>query len=242
MCADQKIRRYARTHATSGAVGFPGGASLKSGRCGSGLNSNQRVERQRGPWRQKGTSRDFGRYHLASHQTAFRQGRAEGGARPWAKHGIGSEHVEQDVAVHGGYHSGFSLPRRSSMISSVERPRFRMPYNSSIASRELRFLDMISRPRSSLTSKTWPVPMPKRTRKGLGMVICPFWKLLFSYQHCTNSYFERKPRRKNEINRNSKCENRKRKPRRSGRVSSFEFRVSVFNDPMTQWPDDPIKG
>ena len=42
--------------------------------------------------------------------------------------------------------------------------------------------------------------------------------------------------------RNSKCENRKRKPRRSGRVSSFEFRVSVFDDPMIQWPDDPIKG
>jgi hypothetical protein len=91
-----------------------------------------------------------------------------------AKSGIGAHDVQQDIAIHGGDHLGLSGPRSSSMISSVERPSFRIPYSLSIASWGLACLVITKRPCSSLTSRTWPTRIPNRTRRGFGMVICPF--------------------------------------------------------------------
>ncbi len=59
------------------------------------------------------------------------------------------------------------------MISSVVIPTSRMPKYFLNGSEEV-FLAITKRPRFSLTSKIWPFRSPRRTRKGLGMVICPF--------------------------------------------------------------------
>src|ERR1019366_4478843 len=77
---------------------------------------------------------------------------------------------QQSVWEKAGALIDYSLPRSSSMISSVERPGFKIPYSLSIGSLDLACLDMIRRPRSSLTSRTSPARMSSRIRRGLGMV------------------------------------------------------------------------
>jgi len=174
MRSDQEVRCNSRSRAATFPVGSPGDSSFERGFhsegakleleapecCPSRLGSGEPCS-------------NLSPNHLANNQPALLGGGTEAFSGSGTKGGIGAQDIEQNIAVHGRDHFGLSLPRISSMISSVERSSFRIPYNSSIASR-LFCLDITKRPRSSRTSRTCPVRRPSRTRKGFGMVICPF--------------------------------------------------------------------
>jgi|SRR5271157_370043 len=173
--ADQEVGCHSRPGASSLAICLPSDAGFEGGlRLERTELQAQPVEGFLGCRNRREQTGDLRPHYLARDERAFSKGGAEGIGGNGAKDWIGSEHIEQDVAVYSGDHSGFSPPRSSPMISSVERPSLRIPYSSSIASRGGSCFVITKRPRSSHTSSTWPVRMPRRTRKGLGIVICPF--------------------------------------------------------------------
>ena len=174
MRSDQEVRYNSRSCTATFPVGPPGDSRLES--CFHREGAELDLEASEGSPRRLGTGKPCSNlcpHHLANNQPALLGSGAKGFNGSGTKGGIGAQDVEQNIAVHGRDHFGLSLPRISSMISSVERSSFKIPYNSSMASR-LCCLDITKRPRSSRTSSTCPVRIPSRTRSGFGMVICPF--------------------------------------------------------------------
>ena len=172
--ANQEIRRHPAPGTPVSPVLSPGDACLESG---LGLNRAELDFQLRDGLAADGNRReaasDLRPHHVANEQSAFRGAGTEGIARCHPKLRIVVQKIEQHIGISRSRHlSGYS-PRSSFMMSSVRRPNFKMPKYLSNGSRDARLL-MTNRPRSSRTSRTWPVRMPSRTRRGLGMVICPF--------------------------------------------------------------------
>ena len=175
MRSDQEVRCNSRSRAATFPVSSPGDSGLESSFHSEGAKLKLEAPECCPRRLRRGEPRsNFCPHHLANNQPALLGSGAEGFSGGGTKGGISAQNVEQDIAVYGRDHFGLSLPRISSMISSVERSSFRIPYNSSIASRVGCCLDITKWPCSSRTSSTCPVRMPSRTRKGFGMVIWPF--------------------------------------------------------------------
>jgi len=172
--ADQEVCRHPRPGAAALPVSSPGNACFESGlrldraeldlqicKCGTAGRNRRKAPGDLRP------------HHIAGEQPALRGGRTQRVPGSSPELGVVVQEIKQNVGIDGGYHFIGYSPRSSFMISSVRRPSFKMPKYLSNGSRGARLV-ITNRPRCSSTSRTWPVRIPNRTRKGFGMVTCPF--------------------------------------------------------------------
>jgi hypothetical protein len=174
MSSDQKIRRHTCSSAASLAIGLPSDSSFESSARLNRAELDLQISQCLTAGRNRGKAPGYFRpHHVAGQQSALPGGGAQNvpGGNP--ELGIVSQEIKEHVGIHCGNHFNGYSPRSSFMISSVLRPSFKMPNYLSKGSRGARLV-ITKRPRSSLTSRTWPTRIPNRTRRGLGMVICPF--------------------------------------------------------------------
>jgi len=174
MCSDKKIRRHACPGTASLAIGLPGEACLESRfrleRAELDLQFSERVAAGRNRWK---AASNLGPNHVAGEQRPLPSTGAQRIPGSGPELGIVIQEIKQHAGIDGGNHFSGYPPRSSFMISSVRRPSLRMPKYLSNGSRGARLV-ITKRPRSSLTSRTWPARMPSRRRRGFGMVTCPF--------------------------------------------------------------------
>lgn len=172
---DQKIGSNSRSPTAASAIGPPGLARLERRfRCGRAEFKSQAMHRLFGCSGRGIISHKLGPHYLAGHKSAFSKSGSYPARGSPPEDGVWTQDIQQHARIHSADHSGLSLPLSSSMISSVLRPSFRLPNNSSITSREGRFAST-SLPLLSLTSSTCPLRRPRRTRSGFGIVIWPFF-------------------------------------------------------------------
>src|SRR6516162_7368169 len=123
MGADQKVRYHSRSGAPSLPIGLPRDSRFESSFDAESTEFQiQPVAGFVGRGRGSKRSGDLRPHHFASNQPALPKRGTNRLGRSWSKGQIGTEYIEQDVAVYGGNHLGLSRPRSSSIISSVERP------------------------------------------------------------------------------------------------------------------------
>lgn len=170
MGADQEISRPAGSLPALLPVGLPGLAGLQRSFQGEGAEINSQTLHGfacvcgRG---EKGC--DFGPNHLAGHQPPLGNTGTHrlAGARP--ESGVSAEKIEQHARINRGNHSLSFAPRSPAISWSVGRRRSRIPKTASTESRESDFAST-SRPRSSRTFRTCRGLIPRRKRRGLGIV------------------------------------------------------------------------
>jgi len=232
MCPNKKIRRHACSGAASLPIGLPSQACLESGlrleRTELDPQFTERVTAGRNRWKAAG---NLGPYHVAGEQGPLPCTGTQRIPGSDPELGIMTQEIKQYAAIDGGNHLRGYSPRSSFMMSSVRRPSFRIPKYLSNGSRGTSLV-ITKRPRSSLTSRTWPARMPSRSRRGFGMVTCPFSEsvvfILVWYEFLPSLSSSSATRYCNSC--------------AASRISSFEFRDSIFNDPMIRWPNDPMAG
>ncbi len=176
--ADQKIGSNSRPLTAASAVCSPPLARLERRfRSGRAEFKSQPTHRLFGCGRRGIISHKLGPHYLGGHKRAFSKGGSYRVRGTPPEDGIWTQDIQQYASVDSRYHFSGPGPRSSSIISSVRRPSFRLPNNSSTTSREGRFAST-SLPLRSLTSSTCPVRRPSRMRSGLGMVIWPFSEMV----------------------------------------------------------------
>lgn len=174
MSADQKVRCHACPGAASLPIGLPGDvcfeSRLKLERAELNLQLSECVTASRNG---RKAPDHLGPHHVTGEQRPLRRAGAQCVPGSCPELGIVIQEIKQHAGIDGSNHfSGYS-PRSSFMISSVRRRSFGTPKYLSNGSLDARLV-ITKRPRSSRTSSTWPLRMPRRTRRGLGMVIWPF--------------------------------------------------------------------
>jgi len=174
MRPDQEIGCDTDSFSAPLPVGFPRPAGIEScfHRDGAEINPQAFHRRTRVRRRCK-PSCYLGPYRFAGHQSPLRNRSLQGLLGASTVDGVRTEDIEEHAGVNSSDHLVSASPRNVLMIWSVGRRSLRIPNTASTGSLGSNLVTT-RRPRSSLTSRAWPVRMPSRSRKGFGMVTCPF--------------------------------------------------------------------